>query len=208
MNLPNKLTMLRVLMIPVFVVLYLAQSFFWALVVFVLAAITDALDGMLARKYKLVTNFGALMDPLADKLLVMAAMLCFVADALVFAPLVIIILSREFLVTSIRLVAAGKGVVIAADTWGKLKTVFQMIWIIYGLLIIWLGRFLRAVAISRIDHPEWYSVPPFSEELALLTRAIGVGWLIFSVLTWVVVALTVLSGINYIVRNRRLINDA
>ena len=195
MNLPNKLTMLRVLMIPVFVALYLAGSFFWALVVFALAAITDALDGMLARKYKLVTNFGALMDPLADKLLVMTAMICFVFEFLVHPAIVIVLLSREFLVTSIRLVAAGKGVVIAADTWGKLKTVFQMIWIMVGLLWAWMGDLTspqRGVAFWAQYRFEVLS--SFS--------------LVFNVLTWIVVVLTVLSGANYIVRNWRLIGDA
>ena len=191
MNLPNKLTMLRVLMIPVFVLFYLALSYFWALVVFALASITDALDGMLARKYKLVTTFGALMDPLADKLLVMAAIVCFAFTRTVHPAIVIVLLSREFLVTSIRLVAAGKGVVIAADKWGKLKTIFQMIWIIVGLLIMWLDDFLQPL------HP-----------LYQLRVVIDPGWIIFGVLTWVVVVLTVLSGANYIVRNWRLIGDA
>jgi len=187
--------MLRVLMIPVFVALYLAGSFFWALVVFALAAITDALDGMLARKYKLVTNFGALMDPLADKLLVMTAMICFVFEFLVHPAIVIVLLSREFLVTSIRLVAAGKGVVIAADTWGKLKTVFQMIWIMVGLLWAWMGELTSA---SRgVAFWAQYRFEVLNSFM-----------LVFDVLTWVVVALTVLSGANYIVRNRHLINDA
>jgi len=166
------------------------HGYFWALALFGLASLTDALDGMLARKYKLVTDFGALMDPLADKLLVMAAMICFLHDSFVpvSVPVVVILLSREFLVTSIRLVAVGKGTVISADKWGKLKTVFQMVWIMFGLLIMWLDDFLHP-AIS-------------------LRSLIRIGWSVFDVLTWVVVALTVLSGLNYLVRNRHLISDA
>ena len=184
MNLPNKLTMLRVIIIPVFVALYLAQSYFWALALFGLASLTDALDGVIARKYGLVTNFGALMDPLADKLLVMAAMLCFLAVGLVHVAVVIALLSREFLVTSIRLVAVGKGNVIAADMWGKLKTVIQMIWILFGLLLLWLGAVEGWSAV----------VAPY--------------WLVFNVLTWLALAFTVFSGFNYLVRNRHLISDA
>ncbi|MCL2857356.1 MAG: CDP-diacylglycerol--glycerol-3-phosphate 3-phosphatidyltransferase [Oscillospiraceae bacterium] len=184
MNLPNKLTVLRVLMIPAFVALYLVQSYFWALALFGLAAITDALDGLIARKYRLVTDFGALMDPLADKLLVMAAMLCFLASSHVSAPIVIVLLSREFLVTSIRLVAVRKGTVISADKWGKLKTVLQMIWIMVGLLLLWLGSI------------DW------------LVAIVDGGWVAFNALTWLVMTLTVLSGLNYIVKNRHLINDA
>ena len=119
MNLPNKLTMLRIMLVPIFV-LFMSigatpLNLFLALVVFVIASLTDLLDGKIARKYGLVTNFGKLMDPLADKVLVMSAMLCFVSAGLAPAWIVIVILTREFLVTSLRLIAAGEGTVIAAD---------------------------------------------------------------------------------------------
>ena len=186
MNLPNKLTVLRVLMIPLFVAVYLAQgighNYFWALAVFGAAALTDLFDGILARKYGMLTDFGALMDPLADKLLVMAAMLCFLSTGLVHTAVVILLLSREFLVTSIRLVAAGKGIVIRADKWGKTKTAFQMVWICFGLLFLWLDVWLG-----------W-------RELNY--------WVLFHLLTWVVLALTTLSGVNYLVKNKKLLADA
>ena len=136
MNLPNKLTMLRILLVPVFVLLFLIGRYFPALTVFAAASITDTLDGYLARSRNLVTNFGKLMDPLADKILVMAAMLCFVQVGACSAWIVIVILAREFLVTSLRLIAAGEGIVIAADRFGKLKTIAQMLWIVCGLLAL------------------------------------------------------------------------
>ena len=132
MNLPNKLTMLRVLLIPVFVVLLLAD--FWgkwldylALAVFIIASLTDMLDGMIARKYNLITNFGKFMDPLADKLLVCSAMICLLDLGRIPAWVVIVIIAREFIISGFRLVASDKGVVIAAGYIGKAKTVFQMI---------------------------------------------------------------------------------
>ncbi len=132
MNLPNKLTILRVLMIPFFVFFMLypdaPEWMKWAaLAVFVAASLTDLLDGKIARKYNLITNFGKFMDPLADKLLVCSALICFVATAQVPAWVVIVIISREFIVSGFRLIASDKGVVLAAGMSGKIKTVLQMI---------------------------------------------------------------------------------
>ena len=139
MNLPNKLTVLRVLFIPLFVVLVLVDAIphhdLWGLIVFALASLTDLLDGNIARRKNLVTDFGKFMDPLADKMLVMSALVCFVERGLVIGWVVILILAREFLVTSLRLVAAGSGKVIAADRFGKIKTVCQMISILAILLL-------------------------------------------------------------------------
>ena len=139
MNLPNKLTMLRIILIPVFLVLLLAESiplhYLWSLIVYLAACFTDTLDGHLARSRNLVTDFVKLMDPLADKLLVMSALVAFIPVAGVPVWVVVIILAREFMVTSLRLIAAGKGVVIAADKWGKIKTISQMIWLNYTLLM-------------------------------------------------------------------------
>lgn len=135
MNLPNKLTILRVCMIPFFLIFMLIDfegnwAKWVALAIFVVASLTDMLDGKIARKYNLVTNFGKFMDPLADKLLVGAALICFVELGKVPAWIVIVIISREFIISGFRLIAADKGIVMAAGMSGKLKTVCQMIMII------------------------------------------------------------------------------
>ena len=137
MNLPNKLTTLRMILVPVFIVLYLLGQNIPALIVFIIASFTDYLDGHLARKNNLVTDFGKIMDPLADKLLVTSALVCMVQTGLVPAWMVIIILAREFAITGLRSVAASKGIVIAAAWSGKVKTVTQMIAIIFLLLNNW-----------------------------------------------------------------------
>lgn len=140
MNLPNKLTVLRVLMIPFFVAALLwdnggSQTLRWAAaLIFVAASLTDFLDGKIARKYNLVTNFGKFMDPLADKLLVCSALICLIQLGQLPAWMVIVIISREFIISGFRLVASDNGVVIAASYWGKFKTTFQMIAVI--LLIV------------------------------------------------------------------------
>ncbi len=143
MNLPNKLTILRVLMIPFFVLFMLAPfaqnlpGTIVAFILFVAASFTDMLDGKIARKYNLITNFGKFMDPLADKLLVCSAMICLVALKRIPAWIVIVIIAREFIISGFRLVASDQGIVIAANYWGKFKTVAQMI--MTGLLILHLG---------------------------------------------------------------------
>lgn len=139
MNLPNKLTILRTAMIPFF--LFFLYTDFWgtansviAAVIFVAASLTDMLDGKIARKYDLVTNFGKFMDPLADKLLVCSALIALVDLNKIDAWIVIIIIAREFIISGFRLVASDSGVVIAASYWGKFKTTFQMIMIILLVL--------------------------------------------------------------------------
>lgn len=142
MNLPNKLTTLRVVMIPFFVFFMLMDlteyiggaGKYIAAAIFIVASFTDFLDGYLARRDNLVTNFGKFMDPLADKLLVCSALICLVENNQLAAWIVIIIIAREFIISGFRLVASDNGVVIAASYWGKFKTVFQMIMII--LLIV------------------------------------------------------------------------
>lgn len=140
MNLPNKLTLLRVFLIIPFVVFMLMPGFPYyrivALLLFAIASLTDLLDGKIARKYNLVTNFGKFADPLADKLLVSAALICFVYTEQLQPWFVIIILSREFIISGFRLVAAEQGHVIAASMWGKVKTVFQMVMVILLILDI------------------------------------------------------------------------
>ena len=174
MNLPNKLTIFRILCIPVFVVLMLVNTIpynnYIAVGVFIIASLTDMLDGKIARKYNLVTNFGKFMDPLADKLLVCSALIALVDFDKVAAWIVIIIIAREFIISGFRLIAADNGVVIAASYWGKFKTTFQMIMII--LLILDLNY-------------------PFSGVVNM-------------VVTYIALILTVVSLIDYIVKNYKI----
>ena len=175
MNLPNKLTMLRVIMVPFFVFFMLtdaagAAGKWIALALFVLASLTDMLDGKIARKYNLVTNFGKFMDPLADKLLVCSAMICLIPDGRLPAAIVIVIIAREFIISGFRLIASDNGVVIAASYWGKFKTVFQMAMVI--VLIMDLG---------------------------------GVFDVIAQVLIWVSLALTIISLCDYLWKNRQVL---
>lgn len=137
MNLPNKLTVFRVLLIPLFVLFmqpFMPYGDVIALIIFIVASLTDLFDGKIARKYNLITNFGKLMDPLADKLLVCTAMLCLMDIDRLPAIAVIIIIAREFIISAVRLVAASENVVIAASMWGKAKTVSQMTMVIILLL--------------------------------------------------------------------------
>ena len=137
MNLPNKITLARIAFIPVFVIFLLCpipNGDIWAAIIFIIAAISDAVDGKIARGRGLVTNFGKFADPLADKMLVGAAMVCLVGLDRLPAWILIIILCREFAVDGLRLLAVEKGVVIAASQWGKLKTLFQMIMVVMLIL--------------------------------------------------------------------------
>lgn len=141
MNLPNKLTLLRVIMIPFFVCFMLTDvlgdaSRYAALAVFIAASLTDLLDGKIARKYNLVTNFGKFMDPLADKLLVCSALICLIQTGQLPAWYVIVIIAREFIISGFRLIASDNGIVIAASYWGKFKTTFQMVLIVLLILNI------------------------------------------------------------------------
>lgn len=168
MNLPNKLTIFRIILIPFFVFFLLAPYFegygnYIAVAIFIVASLTDLLDGKIARKYNLVTNFGKFMDPLADKLLVCSAMICLIELDSIPSWVVIIIISREFIISGFRLVASDNGVVIAASYWGKFKTTFQMLMVIVLILNIktpffnYLGIILIVIAtaltiISLIDY--------------------------------------------------------
>ena len=183
MNLPNKLTILRVCLIPVFVV-FARMNAFWAqcvaVGVYALACVTDALDGRIARSRNLVTNFGKFMDPIADKLLVMSALIVLTAQGRMPDWVCILMLAREFLVSGFRLVAVENGRVIAAGPLGKLKTVFQMVATIALMLLV-------------------------SVEGAPL---LGNGGVIFAnVLMYIALALTVVSGADYLIRNRDCIKD-
>ncbi len=175
MNLPNKLTIFRVILIPFFVVLLLfdltAYDKWIALGIFIVASLTDFLDGYIARKYNLVTNFGKFMDPLADKLLVCSAMICLVELARIPAWVVIVIIAREFIISGFRLVASDNGVVIAASYWGKFKTTFQILMI--------------CLMIADL------------EPLAIVTQ----------IVMWVALALTVISLVDYLVKNKSVMQD-
>ncbi len=170
MNLPNKLTVFRVILVIPFVALMLSGYDLWAVAVFIIASLTDLLDGKIARKYNLITDFGKFMDPLADKLLVCAAMICLVEMGRLPAWMVIVIISREFIISGFRLVASDNGVVIAASYWGKFKTTFQMLMII--VLILNLGGVFDTIGL---------------------------------VLTWIALILTVVSLVDYLVKNKQVI---
>ena len=177
MNLPNKLTILRVILIPFFLVFMLfditgAADKWIALVIFCVASLTDMLDGKIARKYNLVTNFGKFMDPLADKLLVCTALICLTSMNRLNVIVVLVIIAREFIISGFRLVASDNGIVIAASYWGKFKTVSQMALII--VLIMDLG---------------------------------GVWNVVGTVLTWVALLLTVVSLIDYIAKNKQVLTQ-
>ena len=178
MNLPNKLTLFRVILIPFFVFFLLAPYFegygnYIAVAVFIVASITDFLDGKIARKYNLVTNFGKFMDPLADKLLVSSALICLVALNKIPAWVVVVIIAREFIISGFRLVAADNGVVIAASYWGKFKTAFQMVTVIVLIL----------------------NIP--GEVFAVIG----------TVLIYISLVLTVISLIDYIAKNKDVLKD-
>lgn len=177
MNLPNKITIFRVFLIPVFLVLLMVPGIpggtYMAAVVFVIACLTDALDGYIARKYNLVSNFGKFMDPLADKLLVCSALICFVELNLVPAWIIIVIISREFIISGFRLIASDNGVVIAASCWGKFKTTAQMIMCI--LLIV------------HLDNSVFHALEQIFIYISLI--------------------LTVVSLIDYLVKNRKVLNE-
>ncbi len=183
MNLPNKLTILRVCLIPFFVVFAkMGGTAMQAVAVgiYVLACVTDALDGRIARSRNLVTNFGKFMDPIADKLLVMSAMIVLAAQGRMPDWVCILMLGREFLVSGFRLVAVENGVVIAAGPLGKLKTVFQMV---------------STIALMLLVPVE--GTPMLGEAGATVAR----------VLMYIALVLTVISGADYIIRNRECIKD-
>ena len=135
MNLPNKLTILRVIMVPFFIWAFLKEEYLIATLIFCLASVTDALDGQIARKRNLVTNFGKIMDPLADKILVYSALCLFLQIDIIKGWMLIVILAREFIVAGMRTVAASEGRVLAAGMSGKIKTVLQMV----GVIVMMLG---------------------------------------------------------------------
>lgn len=179
MNLPNKLTVLRVIMVPFFVVFMLIPSLggaankYIALALFCIASFTDFLDGHLARKNNLVTNFGKFMDPLADKLLVCSALICLSSLGKLATWIVLVIIAREFIISGFRLVASDNGIVIAASYWGKFKTVSHMTMIIMLIL--------------DFQNPIYY----------ILTQ----------IVVWVGLALTVISLVDYVWKNKQVLTQ-
>ncbi len=179
MNTANKLTLLRVVLVPFYMFFLLRPGFasqMIALAIFVIASLTDMLDGQIARKYNQITSFGKFVDPLADKMLTTSAFLVFLAQGVINVWAVMIILAREFMVAGVRLSAVTEGKVIAASFFGKLKTVSQMAVIIVTTLLL---------NISVIPH--------------------GTAVLTVNILVWISTALTALSGIDYLVKNRNLL---
>ena len=173
MNLPNKITMARVILIPVFLAALLSPIFaepanrYAAMAIFVIASLSDFLDGYIARKYKLITNFGKFADPLADKLLVSAALVAFVQLGQIAAWVAVLIISREFIISGLREIAALGGKVLAASYWGKFKTASQMVMVIFLLF-------------------------GFTNDTLVI---------IGNILVWLAVLLTLISGVDYIVKN-------
>ncbi len=184
MNLPNKLTIFRVILIVPFVVLLLCNHMgaawlapiagwadYLALAIFIVASLTDLLDGYIARKYNLITNFGKFMDPMADKLLVCAALICLVEMGRIPSWVVIIIISREFIISGFRLIASDNGRVLAASYWGKFKTTFQMVMV------------------------------------CLMIANIGAIQFITDICMWIALALTIISLVDYVVKNKDVMKD-
>ena len=180
MNLPNKLTVLRIILVPFFLFFLLTDivpaTKLIALIIFAAASITDALDGHIARSRNLVTTFGKFLDPLADKVLVISALVCFIELGICSSVPVLIIIAREFMVSGLRLVTADKGVVVPANIWGKLKTAFTMVAIVFILFMLALGVQNPIVGIAE------------------------------QVLIWISTVLTVISGMTYLNAYKDYIN--
>lgn len=191
LNTPNKLTVARILITPVYLALILWESlphrFLIATLVYSIAAITDAIDGKLARKNNQITNFGKLLDPIADKILTTSALLAFMQMGICNIWIVMIVLTREFTVASIRMIAAADGVVIPANIWGKLKTVSQMT---FTIVIMLLGE---VYSILAAYNPVWYGKMP---ALALISN----------ILLWITAVLTVVSGVIYVIDSKKVID--
>ena len=191
MNLPNKLTVARILLVPFFVAALLIDfplNNLVALALFGAASLTDMFDGKIARKHGLITDFGKFADPLADKILVISALLCFVQLGLCDCVAVIIVLFREFVVTSIRLIAAAKGKVIAANMWGKVKTVTQIVAIVCVLVM----QTVLDLCGLGVQLPA---------ALPSVFTVIG------EVLIWISTFFAVLSGVVYVAQNRQFISE-
>lgn len=193
MNLPNKLTLARFIMTPIFLILMLVEfphHYLAGLIVFILASLTDYFDGKIARRDGLITTFGKFLDPIADKMLTTAAFLVFLQNGTGYGIIwiVFIVLAREFVVTSVRLISAGSGKIIAANIWGKLKTVMQMVAIIATIFAEYvIGEFVYGIELLPI----------------MIVEPVRI---ICSILLWISAILTFIAGITYVVDNKEYIN--
>ncbi len=198
MNLPNKLTLLRMLLTPVFMVALMLNfpgSYSIALLIFIVASITDMLDGKIARKYNLITDFGKFLDPLADKMLTTAAFIGFLAKGIGAGMewILFVVLLREFMVSSIRLVAVSSGgKVIAANVWGKLKTVSQIVAIIFALVV---AQSFQILSYFQISSNVMYVIAEVSQVMV-------------SIPLWISAILCVVSGVIYLIDNKDFIKQA
>ena len=187
LNLPNKLTLIRMFLAPIYLALMLIEfpyHYIVALAVFAVASLTDMLDGKIARKNNLITVFGKLLDPLADKMLTTAALLAFMREGWCSIWIVMIVLTREFAVAGVRLIATAQGIVIPANYWGKAKTVSQMVFTIVIMLLAELDATFDIFA-----NAGWFT----------LAR-------VWNIMLWIAAVLTVVSGITYFVDSKKLID--
>lgn len=197
MNLPNKLTVFRIILVPVFVAVILSPPvpghYLWSWLIFGGASLTDHFDGRIARKRNQITNFGKFLDPLADKILVVSAFVCLMQLGFANIWCVLIVIAREFMVTFIRLIAAENGVVIAANKWGKAKTISQMA----AVLLILAMQYVQELVAAGALHP--FAIAGAGSDSAFL--------LFGNILVWIAAALTLISGAVYLKQNIRLINS-
>ena len=196
MNTPNKLTMLRLILVPFYAFFLLMPSiphhFLIAFIIFAAAAYTDHLDGKIARKKNVITDFGKFADPLADKVMIVAALACFIQLDITNAVVLIIIVTREFAVTSVRLAAADKGKVVAANKWGKAKTISQIVSVLVIMFMYYILELhkLGIITLGSYDTTEfWFGVTS-------------------DILMWISVVFTLISGVIYIVQNIDFIKQA
>jgi CDP-diacylglycerol--glycerol-3-phosphate 3-phosphatidyltransferase len=190
MNLANRLTIIRIIIVPFFIVLLLAGGVgtkYYALLLFIVAALTDLYDGKIARARGIITSFGMFMDPLADKIIILGALICFVALREVWPLLVIIILAREVMITQLRFIGASKGVVVPAGRWGKHKTATQMIAVSVTLVIICVKSTMQALS---------YDMPVGLDRFLEYTPNALVG---------IAVIMTIISGILYVGKHREVL---
>lgn len=187
LNLPNKLTLIRMFLAPIYLALMLIEfpyHYIVALAVFSVASLTDMLDGKIARKNNLITVFGKLLDPLADKMLTTAALLAFMREGWCSIWIVMIVLTREFAVAGVRLIATAQGIVIPANYWGKAKTVSQMVFTIVIMLLAELDA-----TFDIFSNAGWFTLARVS-----------------NIMLWITAVLTVVSGITYFVDSKKLID--
>lgn len=196
MNLPNKLTVIRIILVPFYIFFLLMPAiphhYLIALIIFGIASYTDHLDGKIARKYNMITDFGKFADPLADKIMILAALACFVQLGLTNAVVLTVIVSREFMVTAIRLVASSKGKVVAANSWGKAKTISQIAAVLIVLILQYILE-LDTLSIIKLEN---------AHQLTNIFSIVG------ECAIWISAILTIISGIIYIVQNFEFIKNA